>query len=117
MQWMLLNQFWLQMLAPMKKLKVLMVTTKVEFLNVSWSINCRFLVMDATVANLGAYYEAGYALGKGKEVIICCDNGEFKKDDKRPHFDIVQKSMIIPGPHRNIQSGEWICHDLSMSFN
>lgn len=59
--------------------------------------NCRFLVMDVIFSNLGAYYEAGYALGKGKEVIICCREDEFNNDDKevRPHFDIAQKSTIV----------------------
>lgn len=55
-----------------------------------------FLVMDVTYPNYGAYYEAGYALGKGKEVIVCCRQDVFE-DQKmiRPHFDIAQKSMII----------------------
>ena len=54
----------------------------------------KFLVMDATYRNLGAYYEAGYALGKGKEVIACCRKEEFDNGEK-PHFDILQKSLII----------------------
>ena len=58
--------------------------------------NSRFLVMDATYPNNGAYYEAGYALGKGKQVIICCRKDSFNDESKnRPHFDIAQKSMII----------------------
>ena len=54
-----------------------------------------FLVMDATIPNFGAYYEAGYALGKGKQVIICCSEESFKSDKSRPHFDIAQKSMVV----------------------
>ena len=58
--------------------------------------NSRFLVMDVTYPNCGAYYEAGYALGKGKQVIICCRKDAFENTkEKRPHFDIQQKSMII----------------------
>lgn len=58
--------------------------------------NSRFLVMDVTYPNCGAYYEAGYALGKGKQVIICCRKDAFDNTkEKRPHFDIQQKSMII----------------------
>ena len=58
--------------------------------------NSKFLVMDATYPNYGAYYEAGYALGRGKEVIICCSKKSFDDPTKiRPHFDIQQKSMII----------------------
>ena len=55
----------------------------------------RFLVVDITYPNNGAYYEAGYALGKGKEVIFCCKKEAFDCSDTRPHFDVAQKSMII----------------------
>lgn len=58
----------------------------------------KFIVVDITYPNYGAYYEAGYAEGKGKEVIVCCKKEVFEnKEDKyeRPHFDIAQKSMII----------------------
>lgn len=55
----------------------------------------KFLVMDVTYPNYGAYYEAGYALGKGKQVIICCREEEFHNSENRPHFDIAQKSMIV----------------------
>ena len=55
----------------------------------------KFLVMDVTLPNYGAYYEAGYALGKGKEVIISCRKEEFDNPDKRPHFDILQKTLVV----------------------
>ena len=54
-----------------------------------------FLVVDVTYPNYGAYYEAGFALGKGKEVIFCCRQEEFNQSDTRPHFDVAQKSMIV----------------------
>ena len=56
----------------------------------------RFLVLDVTYPNYGAYYEAGYALGKGKEVIICCKKDVFEDKDRyvQPHFDIAQTSQI-----------------------
>lgn len=57
--------------------------------------NSRFLVMDVTKPNYGAYYEAGYALGKGKQVIVCCKNTVFDDQVNRPHFDILQKSLVI----------------------
>ena len=57
--------------------------------------NCAAVVMDLTEPNNGAYYEAGYALGHNKEVIACCKRTTFEDKDKRPHFDIAQKSMII----------------------
>lgn len=51
----------------------------------------KLLVIDVTVPNLGAYYEAGYAQALGKEVIVCCEKS---KGDK-VHFDISQKNMIM----------------------
>lgn len=74
----------------------------------------RFLIMDITYPNFGAYYEAGYAQGLGKEVIVtCCEDNfnqkdfecEYKlKDDgncwyketmSKPHFDIAQKQILV----------------------
>lgn len=54
----------------------------------------KFVVVDVTYPNYGAYYEAGYAEALGKEVIICCREDIFNSD-KRPHFDIAQKSSIV----------------------
>ena len=57
----------------------------------------RFVIMETTVNNYGAYYEAGIARGMGKEVIIVCKDTTFKNRSrkKRPHFDIMQESMVI----------------------
>ena len=58
----------------------------------------KFVVVDVTYPNYGAYYEAGYAYGLGKEVIVCCSKEAFENKDGthvRPHFDISQKSMVI----------------------
>lgn len=55
----------------------------------------KFVVVDVTYPNYGAYYEAGYAQALGKQVIICCREEEFKNNDTRPHFDISQRSMIV----------------------
>lgn len=54
----------------------------------------KFIVVDVTYPNYGAYYEAGYAEALGKEVIICCREDVFNSD-KKPHFDIAQKSSIV----------------------
>jgi nucleoside 2-deoxyribosyltransferase len=54
----------------------------------------RFLVADVTYPNYGAYYEAGYAQGMGKEVIVCCREDVVSGAD-RPHFDIAQKFLVI----------------------
>jgi hypothetical protein len=54
----------------------------------------RFMVVDVTFPNFGAYYEAGYGQGMGKQVIVCCREDVFGSAD-RPHFDIAQKSMVV----------------------
>lgn len=57
----------------------------------------KFIVVDVSFPNYGAYYEAGYAQGLGKEVIVCCKKSVFDGNEStsRPHFDISQKAMII----------------------
>jgi len=55
----------------------------------------KFLVVDVTYPNYGAYYEAGYGTALGKEVIICCRKTEFADSKTKPHFDISQKNMVI----------------------
>lgn len=54
----------------------------------------KFVVVDVTQPNLGAYYEAGYAEALGKQVIVCCKRDVFNSNQK-PHFDISQKSTVI----------------------
>jgi len=55
----------------------------------------KFIVVDVTIPNNGAYYEAGYAQALGKQVIVCCNEIIFNSKDTTPHFDISQKNMII----------------------
>lgn len=58
----------------------------------------KFIVVDVTYPNEGAYYEAGYAQGLGKQVIVCCNKTTFDGNSKeagKPHFDISQKSMVL----------------------
>ncbi len=49
----------------------------------------KFVVVDLTHQNNGAYFEEGYAMGLGKTVIQLC------KSDTKLHFDIAQKNTII----------------------
>ena len=51
--------------------------------------NSRFVVVDLTNKNNGAYFEEGYAMGLGKDVIQICRN------DVRLHFDVAQKNTIM----------------------
>lgn len=51
--------------------------------------NSKFVVVDLTHQNNGAYFEEGYAMGLGKKVIQLCQK------DQRLHFDIAQKNTIM----------------------
>lgn len=51
----------------------------------------KFLIIDLTDNNNGAYYEAGYAQALGIEVIACCEKSKIKN----VHFDVSQKNMIV----------------------
>ena len=84
----------------------------------------RFLILDISEPNYGAYYEAGYALGLGKEVIITCNEDvfnsniykyseeEMKKFGKflKPHFDIAQKQILVWKDYEDLTKklSEWI---------
>ena len=52
----------------------------------------RFVVAELTGHNNGAYFEAGYALGCGKEVIQICRKDRFGTDG---HFDVKQINTIL----------------------
>lgn len=49
----------------------------------------KFVVVDLTHQNNGAYFEEGYAMGLGKPVIQLC------KEGVELHFDIAQKNTIM----------------------
>jgi hypothetical protein len=51
----------------------------------------KFMVVDMTFPNYGAYYETEFAHALGKEVIVCCKDTELEK----VHFDIAQKNMVV----------------------
>jgi nucleoside 2-deoxyribosyltransferase len=53
----------------------------------------RFVVADLTHGNPGAYWEAGYAEGRGIPVIYTCEQGAWKKN--KPHFDTNHLATII----------------------
>ncbi len=56
----------------------------------------KFVVVDLTHQNNGAYFEEGYAMGLGKPVIQLC------QQDTRLHFDIAQKNTIMWDVEDNI---------------
>ncbi len=51
--------------------------------------NCKFMVVDLTHQNNGAYFEEGYAMGLSKPVIQLC------RADIPLHFDVAQKNTIM----------------------
>ncbi|MBF0282852.1 MAG: hypothetical protein HQL51_00130 [Magnetococcales bacterium] len=53
----------------------------------------RFLIADLTHANNGAYWEAGYAEGLGKDVIYTCKKSLFEKE--KSHFDTNHHLTVI----------------------
>ena len=54
--------------------------------------NSRFVIAELSHHNNGAYYEAGYALGLGKEVIHICKKSEISSG---LHFDVAQVNTIV----------------------
>lgn len=54
--------------------------------------NSKFVIAELSHHNNGAYYEAGYALGLGKEVIHICKESELKNG---LHFDVAQVNTIV----------------------
>lgn len=50
--------------------------------------DCKFLICDVTKPNNGAYFEAGYAMGRGHDVILTCSKESF--DNGYLHFDLRQ---------------------------
>lgn len=53
----------------------------------------RFVVCDLTYSNLGAYYEAGFAHGLGKQVFFICEKNYFESHGS--HFDINHHVTIL----------------------
>ena len=54
--------------------------------------NSKFIIAELSHHNNGAYYEAGYALGLGKEVIHICKRRELTSG---LHFDVAQVNTIV----------------------
>jgi hypothetical protein len=52
---------------------------------------CKFVVADFTFQRNGVYYEAGFAHGQGKQVIMCCP----KSEEDNLHFDTSHIKHII----------------------
>lgn len=57
--------------------------------------NSRFVIADLTDDNRGAYWEAGYAEGLGKQVIYTCKKEVFDAPATKPHFDTNHHLIIV----------------------
>lgn len=63
--------------------------------------NSRFLVVDLSDQNQGAYFEAGFAEGLGKPIFYICDKEVFdkhhrtEKREKTVHFDVEHHDIIV----------------------
>lgn len=55
--------------------------------------SAKFVVADFTGHRGGAYYEAGFAHGLGKPIILTCRRDDFKKD--KVHFDLNHHNFIV----------------------
>ena len=59
----------------------------------------KFVIADLTYGNLGAYYEAGFAKGLGREVILCCNQQWYDEEienQRNPlHFDVQSLNVIL----------------------
>jgi hypothetical protein len=56
-------------------------------------LSSRFIIADLSHANLGAYWEAGYAEGLGRPVIYTCEKSVW--DKKNTHFDTSHMMTVI----------------------
>lgn len=59
----------------------------------------KFVIAELTGHNNGAYFEAGYALGVGKDVIQVCRKDTFGADG---HFDVKQVNTILWEDQENL---------------
>ena len=53
----------------------------------------KFMIADLTHANLGAYWESGFAEGLGKQVIYTCKKSKFA--EAKTHFDVNHHLTIL----------------------
>jgi nucleoside 2-deoxyribosyltransferase len=54
---------------------------------------CRFLIADLSDDNAGAYWEAGFAEGLGKDVIYIC-RAKDGEHEKKTHFDANHRQTV-----------------------
>jgi hypothetical protein len=55
--------------------------------------NAKFVIADLTDGNNGAYWEAGFAHGLGKEVFYTCEKSRFTPE--HVHFDAIHRHAVL----------------------
>jgi nucleoside 2-deoxyribosyltransferase len=69
----------------------------------------RFVIVDFTYNNCGAYFEAGYAQGRGLEVIRTCKKEWYDEKDENGkkinflHFDVTHYNFILWQNHKDLK--------------
>jgi len=64
----------------------------------------KFVITDFTYNNCGAYFEAGYAAGLGREVIRLCKKGWYDSEEWEDKHNLKRKD----GPHFDVQHYNFI---------
>jgi nucleoside 2-deoxyribosyltransferase len=64
----------------------------------------KFIIVDFTYNNSGAYFEAGYAQGLGRPIIRCCKREWYDNPDKGKglHFDVRHYHTILWENHEHL---------------
>jgi len=68
----------------------------------------KFVIVDFTYNNNGAYWEAGYAQGLGRPIIRCCKNEWFVSEGKKLrkdnplHFDVKHYNTLLWEDHEHL---------------
>jgi hypothetical protein len=76
----------------------------------------RFLIADLTHHNRGAYWEAGYAEGLGKQVIYMCRKDVFEDKSQGTHFDTNHHLTVIWDPANIPQSVQRLKDTIRATF-
>jgi len=62
----------------------------------------KFVIVDFTYGNSGAYFEAGYAQGLGRPVIRCCNKAWFDETKNALHFNTRHYATILWESHEHL---------------
>lgn len=65
----------------------------------------KFLIVDLSDTNNGAYWEGGYGEGLGKPVIYICDKGQFDKN--KSHFDTNHHLTVMYDKNCNDENNDF----------